>query len=642
MEFERCPGCMEEKHQHPICEHCGWDERHENDVQQLPAGTILRGQYLIGRVLGQGGFGITYLGWDLYLDIPVAIKEYYPGSIVTRDTHFTSAVTSYTGTAGEQYEANKLRFMREAKALAKFENLHNIVRIYSFFPENNTVYLVMEYAKGQTLQQRLKAQGTMELAQVLQILEPVMQDLQKVHESGIIHRDISPDNIMLLENGTAKLLDFGAVRQVDNPDQEAQLSKSTEAILKQGFAPMEQYNGRGSLGAWTDVYSLCATICYCLNGKVPTPAPDRTLADDTNDFIQDLPITQKQKEILAHGMAIKPRDRIASVSQLLSELKQSLKQKTPKKPDDREIHHHNSDEKKPKKPFRWKLPAIAALLVVLLGIGGYFMVRTNPTGGDQASRITAPYSQDLVLRHPDRTGDSQYAFGTRIHKEDVASVEFFSDLDQAPPSAQDVSASGNGKVLLWTVPGANELVDVKIAGEGGVYLPENADYLFGNRMNSTTLGSSFQNLQAVDFAGAVSAENTVSMKGMFKDCSSLEALDLSTLDTHKVTSMENLFNGCSKLTSVDLSGWNTEAVTTMAGMFKSCRQLKVLDLTSFSTENLKNMHGMFLSCESLETLDLSSFRIGNVKDTSQVFARCPQSLRLYIEDQDLRALSQKR
>ena len=319
MAISRCPGCMREKHR-PVCEHCGFDEKTQNLPHQLRIGTILRGQYQIGRVLGQGGFGITYLGWDMYLNMPVAVKEYFPNGCVTRDSSVSSAVTSFSEFDPAIYAKNKERFMNEGRALARFSKLQNIVRIYSFFPENNTVYLVMEYAQGMTLKDKLHRQGLMRMDQLLPILGPIMEDLEQVHRAGTIHRDISPDNIMLMDNGNVKLLDFGAVRDVENPDQEAQLSKSTEAILKQGFAPLEQYNARGSLGPWTDVYALCATICYCLNGRVPPYAPDRAMSDRPDAFIDALPLQPPLKEVLRRGMALRPKDRTASVGELLRQL----------------------------------------------------------------------------------------------------------------------------------------------------------------------------------------------------------------------------------------------------------------------------------------------------------------------------------
>jgi len=283
MEEKRCLGCMKMKTQQ-VCEHCGYDESTMNAAHQLPAGTVLKEQYLIGRVLGQGGFGITYMGWDLYLDTPVAIKEYYPTGTVMRESNITLSVTNCTNDDGVHFQNSKERFLREAKSLARFTQMRGIVQIKNFFLANNTAYIVMEYVEGITLKQYVKNQGgKLNAAETFTILKPVMEDLCKVHRTGLVHRDISPDNIMMLPDGGTKILDFGAVKDVATAAPGKDLTKSTQAILKQGYAPIEQYLKKGSLGAWTDVYALCATIFYCLCGETPQSAPERMLeGEQTN------------------------------------------------------------------------------------------------------------------------------------------------------------------------------------------------------------------------------------------------------------------------------------------------------------------------------------------------------------------------
>ena len=133
MESKRCYGCMQYKEDGPFCEHCGYDERRQNAPHQLPAGTVLQGKYLIGRVLGQGGFGITYLGLDMTLDIPVAIKEYYPTGVVTRECSYSHSVTLATGESDTRFVENRDRFLREARILAKLQDVPEVVRIKTFF-----------------------------------------------------------------------------------------------------------------------------------------------------------------------------------------------------------------------------------------------------------------------------------------------------------------------------------------------------------------------------------------------------------------------------------------------------------------------------------------------------------------------------
>lgn len=316
----RCPGCMKLKEKSPVCEHCGYNENVPNYSHQLPVGTKLHGQYTVGKVLGQGGFGITYIGWDDNLDIPLAIKEYYPSGIVSRDNSYSLEVTS-TGYNTEIFQNNRERFMREARAMAKLTGIPGIVKIYNYFPENNTAYITMEYVQGTDLKRYIKMQGRpLTPKETFAILRPVMDALSKVHEAGLVHRDISPDNIMIQRDGQAKLLDFGAVREVKDADVAKNLSRSTESILKHGYAPIEQYQRRGNLGPWTDIYALCATVYYCLTQDVPPDAPERMieLAEVAWEKIDGL--TEKQMEVFRHGMALLPRDRIISIDQLRQEL----------------------------------------------------------------------------------------------------------------------------------------------------------------------------------------------------------------------------------------------------------------------------------------------------------------------------------
>jgi len=320
MSQRRCMGCMNIT-ENAVCERCGYPVHFQNEPHQLPVGTMLRGQYQVGRVLGQGGFGITYLGWDTYLDVPVAIKEYYPNSLVNRESTQSLSVRFYTGTAVPGFQAGKERFLREARALAKFDSEPAIVRIMGLFPENETAYIVMEYVRGTSLQKYIKIRGgRLGLEETLRILKPVMKALDVVHGTGMVHRDISPDNIMLHPQEGAKLLDFGAVRSVDAPNADQAMPRSTEAIVKHGFAPIEQYQTRGSLGPWTDVYALCATIWYCVTGIVPADAPSRISGEGAPDWGSVPGITLRQKQALEKGSRFLPNERTASVGELMEQL----------------------------------------------------------------------------------------------------------------------------------------------------------------------------------------------------------------------------------------------------------------------------------------------------------------------------------
>ena len=315
MEQKRCMRCMNLKSGSPFCEHCGFDERTQNNPHQLPIGTVLKGQYLVGKVLGQGGFGITYVGFDQFLQTPVAIKEYYPNGFVMRDAAQTTVITRCENVSDSVFEKNRERFLREAQSLAKLSNVPEVVRVQNFFAENGTAYIIMEFLQGQTLKDYVKQYGALSAEWVLNTLRPVMQGLQRVHEAGIVHRDISPDNIMVLPGGTVKLLDFGAVR-----DYSVSVTHNTQAILKPGFAPPEQYQQNGNIGPWTDVYAFCATLFYCMTGYMCPDAPKRMMEGIHPDWTRIPGLTPAQVAALQQGMALLIQQRVQTMGDLVNGL----------------------------------------------------------------------------------------------------------------------------------------------------------------------------------------------------------------------------------------------------------------------------------------------------------------------------------
>jgi serine/threonine protein kinase len=225
-----CLGCFSDKNSQNPCPYCGYtpDSSPGAGLYLIP-GTLLFGKYLVGRVLGQGGFGITYLGWDTNLDIRIAIKEFFPQGLVSR-VPGENSVISYTGEVREQFTFGVESFLREAKTLARFEHHPNIVTVRDFFKENNTAYMVMSFIEGVTLLEHLKNSGDkIPVEQAVQIIMPVLDALKEVHKAGIMHRDISPDNIFIDREGRVVIIDFGAARQ-----EMREKSKSLSVILKAG------------------------------------------------------------------------------------------------------------------------------------------------------------------------------------------------------------------------------------------------------------------------------------------------------------------------------------------------------------------------------------------------------------------------
>lgn len=231
----------------------------------LPQRTVLgtQNRYLIGKALGEGGFGITYLAWDLQQGIKVAVKEYFPSGYVTRVSSSNLVIINSKQNQAASNRGLK-RFVEEARALAKIKNLAGVVNVRDFFSANGTAYIVMEFLDGMSLKKYLQRKGgKISVEEVLTIMRPVMDSLTQVHKIGLIHRDISPDNILITKYNEVKLIDFGAAKY-SNPD-----GKSLSIVLKQGFAPPEQYDTHGEQGPWTDVYALGVTIYYAITGTLP-------------------------------------------------------------------------------------------------------------------------------------------------------------------------------------------------------------------------------------------------------------------------------------------------------------------------------------------------------------------------------------
>lgn len=317
-----CIHCMKEKHSaDEICPFCGSDPKSADiPPYHLQPFSILAGKYLLGMAIGEGGFGITYIGMDLNLEMRVAIKEYYPNGCAVRNCSESNTVLSYSNSTQEVFEKGREKFINEARLLAKCSNLSEIVSVKDFFRENHTAYIVMEYIEGITLKAYLKQNGDHIPAQkTLQMMKPVICSLSKVHDMNLIHRDISPDNIMICNNGSVKILDFGGARDYIFSNE-----KSLSIMLKPGYAPEEQYRTHGNQGPWTDVYALCATMYRCITGSVPPESLERAYQESLppiRSISPDCP--PAAASAIEKGMSIYPEDRFQSMQELYSALYES-------------------------------------------------------------------------------------------------------------------------------------------------------------------------------------------------------------------------------------------------------------------------------------------------------------------------------
>lgn len=313
----RCFGCMEDySDDYAACPYCGYEaDTPPREAYHMIPGTVLAGRYQVGQVLGFGGFGVTYIGYDVLLDRKVAIKEYLPSEFSTRIPGHTE-ITAYEGERQEQFSSGMEKFLEEAKMLARFQTANGIVQIYDSFQENGTAYIVMEYLEGRTLKTYLEHKGKLSVDEAKTILHPVIAALCEIHKAGILHRDIAPDNIFLTNDGKVKLLDFGASRFATTSH-----SKSLSVIIKPGYAPVEQYRSRGDQGSWTDVYSLAATFYKMVTGITPEDSMERVEKDELKRPSKlGIAIPKNVDNAIMNAMNIKIEDRTANVSLFEKEL----------------------------------------------------------------------------------------------------------------------------------------------------------------------------------------------------------------------------------------------------------------------------------------------------------------------------------
>ena len=347
------------------CPYCGFDL--EENAKKFPvalrAGTLLNDRYIVGRVLGQGGFGITYLAFDTQLQTKVAVKEYMPNDIATRVEGTTVSVAMETRADDFTYGAE--RFQEEARTLAKFIGHPNIAGVSSYFDANDTSYFVMDYIEGISFKSYIaNAGGKVSVDETLNVMIPVLRALTAVHAEGFIHRDVTPDNIYISKDGNVKLLDFGSARYSIGDK-----SKSLDVILKVGYAPKEQYIRRGRQGPYTDVYSCAACLYAALTGVLPPESLERLDQDDL------VPVSQTGIEIpewldraILKGLAVQPEDRFQSAAEFLDAIENQIAVEVP----GAAPVQASQAAKKSRTPV---IAAVAALLAVAVGLGAFFGLR---------------------------------------------------------------------------------------------------------------------------------------------------------------------------------------------------------------------------------------------------------------------------
>ena len=310
-----CESCFSETDAAETCPCCGYNKSEFTpDPMVLPFGTKLNDKIVIGRVMGKGGFGITYLGYDLRMDKTIAVKEYYPNGISYRVPGGTEVAVTDAKSA-ETFENGAEKFYTEAEMVSQFNGNPNIVSVYDYFRANSTVYLIMEYLSGITLKNYVKKHGKLTDGQALYVMDKIAAALSITHSAGVLHRDISPDNIMICSDGKIKLIDFGAARQIL-----AESSSNLTVVMKPGYTPIEQYTKKGRQGAWTDIYSLGVSMYYALT-KVIIDDPYARMDSDEEFDENKYNINESLWEILKKCTMINASDRYGSAIDLRKALK---------------------------------------------------------------------------------------------------------------------------------------------------------------------------------------------------------------------------------------------------------------------------------------------------------------------------------
>ena len=483
-----CYNCFQEKPDADgPCPYCGFDlaENEKKFPVALRAGTVLNGRYIVGRVLGQGGFGITYLALDTQLNAKVAIKEFMPGEIATRQG---TTVSVMMDTKAEEFAYGAERFQEEARTLAKFIGNPNIAAVTSYFDENDTSYFVMDYIEGISFKTYIANHGgKISVEETLNVMIPVLRALTAVHAEGFIHRDVTPDNIYITKDGMVKLLDFGSARYSIGDK-----SKSLDVILKVGYAPKEQYIRRSRQGPFTDVYSCAACFYAALTGFLPPESLER-LDNDTLVPISQcgIDIPEYLDKAILKGLAVQPEDRFQSAAEFLDAIEQQQIVEVPVSGG--AAAPAPVPEKKKIKPAL--IAGIAAAVVVAVGVG---IAIGGGGGSDGGSGSGNPITEALAPKVT-IAGQEYSTALTQLFLDDVLvdeadfqnlqemeNLEYLSytdgrdDLDlsfvSGLPNLQMLSAHGDYVDLdLAPLEGLKNLTELHIYAEGSNNISRTAD-----------------------------------------------------------------------------------------------------------------------------------------------------------------------
>lgn len=388
---KRCHNCFQlYKDIDGMCPHCGHSANEMGkEPYYLKPGTIIAKRYIIGQALGAGGFGITYKAWDNTLQTVVAIKEFFPVSMVTRIPG-EKKVVSFSAKKENDYAKGLKEFLLEARMMSRFSKNENICNTYSFFEENNTAYIVMEFLRGSSLRDYLRDSGYWpNEEESISIILQVLEGLDAIHKQHIVHLDIAPDNIWMLPNGKVKIIDFGAARHTTE-------KQGTRAlVVKRGFAPYEQYLEKGNVGPWTDIYATGATLYYLLTKRVPTESSDRYSGDNLEEPSSISLASQNVSNAVMRAMAVETELRYHSVKEFIDDLKRDKVRSLEKE----------TKRRRRKKSF-FALSIILACLALVAGCFYAFMLKNRLVSESLTVWIMAESTEEETAKKQERYQES--------------------------------------------------------------------------------------------------------------------------------------------------------------------------------------------------------------------------------------------
>lgn len=356
MANELCMNCFSVKGPYEVCRYCGYVEgTPPEQPHYLRPGTVLKGHFIVGTAIGVGGFGITYKCYDATLGVIVAIKEFFPVGLVNRSPG-EMKVGLLSGEKEKQYKNQIKRFLMEAQSIAQFGKANDIVNVFDYFEENNTAYIVMEYIDGVLLKDYLEKQGALSPDIAMTIIEPVVEALKKIHASGIIHRDISPDNIFIAGEDSVKVFDFGAAILNDESG-----VKEGEKVIKVGYSAPEQYRDSAGQGYFTDIYSIGAILYQMITGQKPIESTEREYKDELKSPLElGFDIEPNLDRAIMEALAVQPALRFQGIQQFDDAINGKRKAEYPKV------------KLRIRKRKRIMVACMSLLALAAIGVGGLF------------------------------------------------------------------------------------------------------------------------------------------------------------------------------------------------------------------------------------------------------------------------------